>query len=338
MLQVRVEAIKPETADTATFYLKPVSGNPVVYKAGQFITLVINHHGEEIRRSYSLSSSPDEDLLSITVKRVANGEISRYLLTYAKVGDVWNVVEPAGRFTPPANARGKELFYFAAGGGIPPVYAHIKYLLKHEANCHLTLFYSNINPQSVIYKQQLDELASRHPDQLTVIHLLSSEVNRLNNILVEKLVKQHVKQNMNAAEFYLCGPFTYMRMVRLTLLYMGIVPGQIHRETFVLETVPASTAVSNFAPHKVRVYFNHEWHDLMTGENQTILQAALQNQLHLPYSCANGVCAACAVKCKSGQVTMVKNEVLTDDEIKQGWVLTCTGYAMNDGVQLDYDM
>jgi ferredoxin-NADP reductase len=338
MLQLRVESIKPETPDTATFYLKPVSGGRVQYKVGQFITLVINHHGEEIRRSYSLSSSPDEDLLSITVKRVANGEISRYLLTYAKPGDVWDVVEPAGRFTAPENASGKELLYFAAGGGIPPVYAHMKYLLKYVTDCRITLFYSNINPQSILYKQQLDELVAQHPQQLQIVHLLSSEMQRLNNIMVEKLVKQYVKKQMADAEFYLCGPFTYMRMVRLTLLYMGIEPEHIHRETFVLETVPVTTTVTNFAPHKIRIHFQDEWHDLMTGENQTILQAALQNQLHLPYSCANGVCAACAVKCKGGKVTIVKNEVLTDDELKQGWILTCTGYAASDDVELDYEL
>ncbi|WP_158825938.1 ferredoxin--NADP reductase [Mucilaginibacter lacusdianchii] len=338
MLQICVESIKTETPDTATFYLRPVSGERIPYKAGQFITLVVNHHGEEIRRSYSLSSSPDEDLLSITVKRVANGEISRYLLAYAKPGDVWDVVEPAGRFTVPNDAGNKELLYFAAGGGIPPVYAHLKYLLKHSTDCRITLFYSNINPQSIIYKKQLDELQTQHPQQLKIIHLLSSEVQRLNNIMVEKLVKQYVKKDIDDAEFYLCGPFSYMRMVRLTLLYMGIPPEHIHRETFVLETVPVSTSVTNFPPHKMRIHYQGEWHDLMTGENQTILQAALQNQLHLPYSCANGVCAACAVKCKSGKVTIVKNEVLTDDEMKQGWVLTCTGYAVSDDVQLDYEI
>lgn len=336
MLQLQVEAIKPEAPDTATFYLKPVSGQKVVYKAGQFITLVIDHHGEEIRRSYSLSSSPDEDLLSITVKRVQNGEISRYLLSYAQLGDIWNVVEPAGRFTVPDTSTPKELFYFVAGSGIAPVFAQLKYILAHQERYKITVFYSNQSAASIIYKRQLDELAALHPEQLSLHYLISDEGKRLNNIMVEQLAKQYAT-NFETAEYYLCGPFTYMRMVRLTLLYMGIEADHIHRENFVLETVPVSNAATNFSPRKLKIHFNNEWHDLMAGENQTILQAALQNQLHLPYSCGNGVCAACAVKCKSGQVIIVKNEVLTDSELQQGWVLTCTGYAASDDVQLDYE-
>jgi len=336
MLQLRVEAIKPETADTSTFYLKEVSGKRVIYKAGQFITLVIIHHGEEIRRSYSLSSSPDEDLLAVTIKRVPNGEITRYLHTYAKVGDVWNTVPPAGRFTVPEHTNQRELFYFAAGGGIPPIYAHIKYLLRHQPQVNITLFYSNIKPKSIIFKQQLEELAASHPQQLTVVHLLSSDARRLNNVMVEKLVRQYAKRDILQAGYYLCGPFTYMRMVKLTLLYMGINATHIHQENFVLETVPVTETTHTFPPQTLRIHYQNQWHDITAGENQTILQAALQNQLHIPYSCGSGVCAACAVKCTSGKVTIVKNEVLTDDELKQGWVLTCTGYAINDNVALDF--
>jgi ferredoxin-NADP reductase len=336
MLQLRVESIKPNTADTSTFYLKEVSGKRIAYKAGQFITLVINHHSEEIRRSYSLSSSPHEDMLAVTVKRIANGEITRYLHTYAKPGDIWNAVEPAGRFTLPSNPGGKTFVYFAAGSGITPAYAQTKYLLNQHVDCRIIIVYSNLSKSSIIFKGELAQLAQQNPDRFSIVHLVSDEGKRLNNIVVEQLLRQYMPQDFAQAEYYLCGPFTYMRMVRLTLLYMGIEADHIHKENFVLETVPVSSAVTNFPPQKLRIRYQNEWHDLIAGENQTILQAALQNQLPLPYSCANGVCAACAVKCKSGKVTIVKNEVLTDSELKQGWVLTCTGYAASDGVELDF--
>jgi ferredoxin-NADP reductase len=338
MLQLRVEAIKPETADTITFYLREVSGQPVPYKAGQFITLIINHHGEDIRRSYSLSSSPDEELLAVTVKRIPNGEITRYLHTYAKAGDVWNAVEPAGRFTLPADINGQTLVYFAAGSGITPAYAHFKHLLQQPVNFNILLFYSNLSERSIIFKDELNELASQNADRFTIVHLISDEGKRLNNIVAEQLVRKYLPQTFENALYYLCGPFTYMRMVRLTLLYMGIDDANIRKENFVLETVPASSNASIFPPQKVRIHYLNEWHDLQTGENQTILQAALQNQLHIPYSCGSGVCAACAVKCKTGKVTMVKNEVLTNAEIQQGWVLTCTGYAVSDNVELDFGL
>ncbi|CAM3723742.1 ferredoxin--NADP reductase [Mucilaginibacter galii] len=336
MLQLRVEAIEKENADTSTFYLKEVNGNKIAYQAGQFITLVINHHGEEIRRSYSLSSSPQEALLAVTIKRIPNGEITRYLHAYTKIGDVWNAVEPAGRFTPPQLSNDTTLFYFAAGSGIVPIYAHLKYLLRQQSSLKITLFYSNLNSQAIIFKQQLDELANAYPQQLNIVHLLSSEARRLNNIMAEKLVREYARAYLQQAQFYICGPFTYMRMVQLTLLYMGMESSQIHKENFVLETVPVSTTVTNFAPQKLRIFYQQEWHDIVVGENQTILQAALQNQLHIPYSCGSGVCAACAVKCTNGNVTIVKNEVLTDAELKQGWVLTCTGYAVSDDVVLDF--
>src|ERR1700710_1331029 len=115
MLQLKIEAIKWESRDTTTFFLSEISGRKIHYKAGQFITLVFSHHDEEIRRSYSLSSSPDEDLLSITVKRIANGEISRFLLTKVKPGDILNAVEPAGRFTITSPEAEKDIFLFAAG-------------------------------------------------------------------------------------------------------------------------------------------------------------------------------------------------------------------------------
>src|SRR5476651_851250 len=128
MLQLRVEAIKWEAADTATFYLSNVSGEKIDYRAGQFITLIFSHHHNEIRRSYSLSSSPNEKLLAITVKRIENGEISRFLLSKTKVGDIWDVLPPAGKFTTTDSTSAKDIVYFAAGSGIVPVYAQLKYI------------------------------------------------------------------------------------------------------------------------------------------------------------------------------------------------------------------
>src|SRR3982751_6908418 len=121
MLRLKIEAIEWETADTATFFLSELSGKKVPYKAGQFITLIFTHHDEEIRRSYSLSSSPDEELLSITVKRITNGEISRFMLTKVKPGDLINIIEPSGRFTIDKFDEPKDIFLFAGGSGITPV-------------------------------------------------------------------------------------------------------------------------------------------------------------------------------------------------------------------------
>ena len=336
MLRLKVEAIKWELPDTATFYLSETSGKKVAYKAGQFITLVFNHHDEEIRRSYSLSSSPDEPLLSITVKRIENGEISRFLLTKVHKGDILNAVEPAGRFTITAFEAEKDILLFAAGSGIVPIFSQLKYILKRGGKSRLTLIYSNQRTGSVLFYHELNALSSQHPGRLIIIHLLSSEGNRLNNLTVEKLVRQNVQFDPAKAEFYTCGPFTYMRMIRLTLIYMGLNPAQLRKENFVLETVPVTVGLKVFAPRKISINFNKETYDLVVGENQSILQAALQNDIALPYSCRVGDCSTCAAMCKTGKVEMVKNDVLTDADLADGWILTCTGHPLTDDVIIDY--
>lgn len=337
ILKLKVERIKWETQDTATFYLSNVSGGPVSYKAGQFLTLVFNHHNEEIRRSYSLSSSPDEPLLSITIKRISNGEISRFMLTKIKAGDVLNALAPAGRFIVSGYEQDKSILFFAGGSGITPIFSQVKYILNRPGKSRLTLIYSNQDANSILFKNELDQLAARHPGRFNIIHLLSSEANRLNADRVETLIRQLVTTELEKAEFYLCGPFPYMRMIRFALIYMGIEPNKIRRENFVLETVAVTGTATSFPPRNIRIRFKEEWHDLPVGENQSILQAALQNNLQLPYSCRNGVCSTCTARCISGQVIMVKNDVLTDADITSGLVLTCTGHPVSDGVEISFE-
>jgi ferredoxin-NADP reductase len=332
MLQLRVEDVKWELPDTATFFLQEVSGKKINYQAGQFITLIFSHHREQIRRSYSLSSSPNEALLAITVKRVANGEISRFLLTKVKPGDILNAVEPAGKFTITTSETGKDIFLFAAGSGIVPIFSQLKSALNSPGNSRFILVYSNQDEKSILFKEELNKLAAQNPQRILIIYLLSSETNRLNNIKVEQLVNRNLRYSMQNAEFYCCGPFAYMRMVRLTLLYMGIEPDNIRKENFVLDTVPVSPNTDNYPPRNIIVHYRNEVHDLTVGENQSILQAALQNNIQLPYSCRMGDCSTCAAICKSGKIMMEKNDVLTDADLTAGWILTCTGHPVTDDV------
>lgn len=330
MLQLRVDEIKRETADVATFYLSEVSGKKINYVAGQFITLVFSHRDEEIRRSYSLSSSPDEDRLAITVKRISNGEISRFMFTKVSPGDVLTAVEPAGRFILADANDDRSIIMFAAGSGITPVYSQIKDALTKPYTVPITLIYSSIDAQSIVFRKQLDELAAAHVDRFKIIYLLSSDARRLNNIMAEKLVRQYAPNGLAKVDFYLCGPFEYMRMVKLTLLYMGVDAARIRKENFVLDTVTVAASVLNYPPQKINLLFKGETYDIVAGENQSILQAALQNKIPMPYSCRAGVCSACAAKCVSGKVEMARNDVLTNEDMAAGWILTCTGHPVTD--------
>jgi ferredoxin-NADP reductase len=341
MLRLKVEAIKWETSDTATFYLSEVSGQKISYKAGQFITLIFSHHKDEIRRSYSLSSSPHEDFLSITVKRMENGEISRFLLTKTQVGDVWDALAPAGKFTVAAYDSAKDIFYFAAGSGITPVYAQIKYILAHAGHSNITLVYSSHKASSTLFYNDLNELAKNHPERFKVTYLFSvsedsSPRKRLNNELVVQLVNDSLKYLSAKAEFLICGPFVYMRMVKLTLTFMGFEPAQIRKENFVLETVSVSTNAVTFPPRQIKLHLGHKTYDVMVGENQSILQAALQNNIHIPYSCRAGICSTCTAICSSGKVEMSVNDVLTDEDLKAKWILTCTGHPVTDDVVIQF--
>ena len=335
MLQLRIEAIKWETADIATFYLKDTEGKRVSYQAGQFITLVFKHRDQEIRRSYSLSSAPAEDFLTITIKRIANGEISRYMLSKLRVGDILTAVEPAGRFTFKRLQSKTDLFLFAAGTGITPIFSLIKDRLSKVSKSKLTLFYSS-NNQEILFRARLDELAAKYPEHFAIVYLISSEGKRLNNLDIERLIKQYLNFKLEDAEFFLCGPFSYTRMLRLTLLYMGIDTNKIRSEKFVIDTIKVPGTLVSYPPGFVKINFKGERFDIAIGENQTILQAALQNGIQLPYSCRVGSCSTCAAICKSGKVVMSANEVLTDEDLKQGFVLTCTGHVIGDGVEITY--
>nr|WP_294942189.1 ferredoxin--NADP reductase [uncultured Mucilaginibacter sp.] len=336
MLELRVDGIKWELPDTATFYLVEKIVRPVRYRAGQFLTFIFNHHGEEVRRSYSLSSSPDDDRLAITVKRISNGEISRFLLSKVKVGDILTAANPAGIFTVGTYEAAKDLVYFAAGSGITPVLSHLKYILNRQGDSKLHLLYSNRDKHSILFHNELNELVAKYPNRLNITYLLSSEANRLNNYKVEQLVKQQLLYLLKEAEFYLCGPFAYMRMISLTLLYMGIAASQLHKENFVLETVPVTNPHKTYPPRNIRINYGGERHDIVAGENQSILQAALQNGIQLPYSCRHGICSACVAHCKTGKIEMARNEVLTPADLANGMILTCTGYAITEDVEIEY--
>jgi ferredoxin-NADP reductase len=334
MLQLRIEAVKWELPDTATFYLSGVNDERVHYKAGQFITLVFDHHQEEIRRSYSLSSSPDEELLAITIKRIDNGEISRFMLTKIRPGDILQAENPAGRFIISDTNVSKDIILFAAGSGIIPVFSQLKYALSRPGESRFILIYSNRDSRSVLFNDELNALTIAHLQRLKIINLLSNEGRRLNNYWVEQLVVQNAT-DINKAMFYLCGPFDYMRMVRLTLIYMGIEQSKIRRENFVIDTIVVPSNPRVFPPKTTRIKYHGETYDIVTGENQSILQAALQNGIKLPYSCQSGICSACTARCLSGSVEMVKNEVLTDADLAEGLILTCTGHAVSDGVVIE---
>ncbi len=337
-IQLRVKAFVSETYDAKTIFLEPLDGEKMVYESGQFLTLIVRHNDHEVRRSYSFSSWPGENNLSITVKRVTNGEISRYLLDHLKVGDVLEALPPAGRFTVTTQSDTKrDIFMFAAGSGITPMYSLLKKVLQLEPQTVITLLYSNTRERTIIFKDALEGLQAQFPSQLRLYHLLSEPSSewegmrgRLNNTLTEDWVKNKLLFEPKDALFFVCGPPIYMQVVQFTLGYMGFDETQIRKENFTIPTAIPQLPTSE--AHTIGLRYLGKDYQLLVPAYTNILKAALEAGIHLPYSCRGGRCSACIGKCISGKVGMIINDVLTERDLAQGWMLTCTGYPQDEEV------
>ena len=351
LLQLRIVRIQPESSDANSYFLESVDRQPVSYQAGQFLTLILTHHdrfagaggpnAHEIRRSYSLSSAPGESL-RLTIKRVQNGEISRYLHDTLRVGDVLTSLQPAGRFVLDKNQSG-DLILLGAGSGITPLFALLKQVLQTASTRRITLLYSNSNERSIIFREELNDLQRQFPDRFRLLYLLSSPPDdwkglkgRLNNVLLERLLPELVGVSKpETILFYICGPGDYMRMAQFTLIFSGFRTDQIRRENFVVEPVFIAPPPTIAQDRTVLLRFRGRDIEIQVPAYKSILQAALDEGLSLPYSCRGGRCSTCAAKCLSGSVHMTINDVLTDHDLTDGWVLTCTGYPESDGVVIE---
>lgn len=361
ILQLRIVRIKQEIAtatrtDTNSYFLEPTDGQPVSYRAGQFLTLILNHRTNgpndyEVRRSYSLSSAPGEPL-RLTIKRVTNGEISRFLLDTLRVGDVLTSLFPAGRFVLNPDQTG-DLVLLGAGSGITPLFSILKHVLHTEATRRVTLLYSNSNERSIIFRDELDELQRQYPDRFRLIYLLSNppddwpglrgsmRLGRLNNVMLDGVLPTLIgASERSSLRFYVCGPGDYMRMVQFTLVFSGIRPEQILRENFVIAPVVLTPPPALAQDRTVLLRFRNR--DRIAREvvitvpaYRSILQAALDEGIALPYSCRGGRCSTCIARCTAGSVHMTINDVLTERDLAEGWILTCTGYPAGDGVAIE---
>jgi ferredoxin-NADP reductase len=335
--QLQIIQIITETKDAKTFVLQPLNNWLPVYKAGQFLTLVFDTKYGEKRRSYSISSSPElNEPLSITIKKVENGEFSRLLLTHSKVGDILSTSGISGLFQLPENTDADQFFFLAAGSGITPCFSLIKILL-HSTNKNVVLVYSNRSEEETIFHQQLLLLQKQFPERLIIRFLFSSRGllrNRLSNWLLQQLLKEYLPEDSAKTLFYLCGPFEYMQTATITLLSEGIPSHNIKKENF--SSLPRKTKPipPDTAAHLVTVHFQDQVHQLTVQYPNSILAVAKASHIPLPYSCEAGRCGSCAATCIKGKVWMAYNEVLLDDEIAAGRILCCQAYPINGDISI----
>ncbi|TGE21703.1 ferredoxin--NADP reductase [Hymenobacter aquaticus] len=337
-----IQEIREEAPDTKSFVLAAPPGQEIQYQSGQYLTLVHQQHGQEIRRSYSISSAPAwHEPLTITVKRVDNGLLSRRLIDQARVGDPLLTLGAAGFFTLPEDiGRYRQLVLLAAGSGITPIFSLLKTALRDYPHLRVLLVYSNRTPATTIFRAALAQLAGQYAAQLHLELLYSNDPNlaraHLHKELLETLVARYAPTPPAQTLAYLCGPLNYMRMGTYGLHEAGLPLSHIRRELFNTgaATVPHSIPPDTDA-HPVTIRLRGQEHRVLVQYPQTILQAARRQGLVLPYSCEAGQCGNCAARCTQGTIWMATNEVLTERETTRGLVLTCTGYPVGGPATLE---
>lgn len=339
--EIVITHIRNEAKDVKTFTLAAADGVPIIYQAGQFLTFVFNRYGKEERRSYSVSGAPAlNEPVNITLKRVDNGAYSRWFIDNAKEGDVLQITGAAGLFTLPKNAQDyKQLFFFAAGIGITPIYSLIKEALHAQPHLHITLIYSNNRQADVVFAAELKQLAAQFSKQFRVEFLYSNSFNlsraRLNKMLLPILLEEYALAEKQETLYYLCGPFAYMRMVTITLEELGIPADHVRKENFDTRIYAHKVEPPDKAQHAVTLLIGDELHTIPVQYPATILSAARANHITIPYSCETGRCGSCVALCTQGRVWMSYNEVLTDADIAAGKVLTCVGHPVGGDVVLE---
>jgi ferredoxin-NADP reductase len=333
-LHFTIKDIVQETPEVSSFVLSPE--RPFKYKAGQFLTLVRGEGENEVRRSFSFSSHPLDQYPKITLKRIPNGEISRWLFDHVKVGDRVKAIEASGLFTYPEDPGSYDsIVFLAAGTGITPIFSLIREALIREDNLDLHLIYSNRSPQQTVFLKQLEQLSS---DKLKIHLYFSNDFDlqraRFSRLALEKFLEKNMTSPARTL-FYLCGPHFYMQNITITLLTEGVPEDNIRREVF----FNPEPAVVNIPPdedmHTVTVKYEGNVYSLKVQFPKSILQTAKAQGIMLPYSCEAGRCGTCAATCTRGEVWMLRNEVLLDKEMAKGRVLTCTGFAVGGDADLE---
>ena len=345
-LHLTVKDITEETSDTKTIHFWHPIHDTLHYLAGQFLTVIPNIAGEKPRRSYSLSSSPATDMSpAITVKRIAGGLVSNFLCDNVKVGDSLEVIEPMGNFViePDADAT-KNYVFVGAGSGVTPLMSMIKTLLHKEPKSKIHLIYGSRHEDQIIFKKQLDVLEKDYADRFTVLHVISQPAanwpglkGRINQASTVYYLKQELGIDIAKAHYYLCGPLEMMEEVQRALGIFEVPSSQIHKELFNSAPSVETAASDNDVAREITLIYEGKEHQVTVQPHETILEAALEADLDIPYSCQAGMCTACMGLCKSGKVGMDEEDGLTPGEIAKGYILTCVAHPLSAGVVIDLD-
>lgn len=344
---LKVKEIIQETKEAISIVFEQPA-NKISYKSGQFLTLIAPVQGKEVRRAYSLCSSPFVDAdLAVTVKRVELGLMSNYLADNLKVGQTLKVMEPMGQFTTEFNTKNKRhLIMFAGGSGITPMMSIIKSTLTQEPESIVSLIYCNRDVDSIIFRDTLAKLETQYEGRLHVIHVLDNAPMNwqgysglLNHEMLAKLFERIPDWGIEKSTYLMCGPEGMMKNAETLLSERNIPQGKIFKESFVQGTIDKketeAPASDELQAREVTVRYDGQEFKFIVEPSNTILQTALDQGIDLPYSCQSGLCTACRGKALSGKVKLDEEEGLSQSERAEGYVLTCVGHPLTDDVVIE---
>ena len=345
--KLTIKEIKKETNNAVSILFDiPTDLKPEFqFVPGQYINLKKEIAGEELRRAYSICSSPKSGDLRIAVKAVDNGTFSVFATTILKAGDVLEVGKPEGKFVLETSATHKKNYLaIAAGSGITPIMAMIKAVLTEEPTSTFTLIYGNKTEADTIFKTEIDALQKMYPATFNVQYLYSraQHENALFGRIDQGNINFVVKNKFKEISFdnaFLCGPEPMINVAKETLIENGINENAIHFELFStpITTEETITNTTFEGDCEITVLVDDEETTFTMDAKTTILTAALKEGLDAPYSCQGGICSSCLAKVTEGKATMEKNTILSEQEIKDGLILTCQAHPTTSKITVDYD-
>lgn len=364
---LKVKDVINETAEavSVSFSIPGDQEELFQYEAGQYVTLRFEIDGKDVRRAYSMSSSPLDNTTTVTVKRVEGGLVSNYINTNLKSGTNVKVMPPQGKFTTTFSADQQRDFYlFGGGSGITPLMSILKTVLENEPKSTVHLFYGNQDENNIIFKSALDQLEKKYQGQLKVEHILADPIREKPTGFKALLKKGKItwpgkvgvpdSANTNAfldnhpphtkeSIYFICGPGPMMDSVESVLLKRGVDAKAIHIERF--SSTPPQDQQAGAAPMtgvvgeaKLKVTLDGKIIETTVPAGKTILDTLLDMKIEPPYSCTSGSCSTCMAKVKLGTVKMDACYALDDDEIADGFILTCQAHPTSAEVEINFDI
>ncbi|MFH0296156.1 1,2-phenylacetyl-CoA epoxidase subunit PaaE [Bradyrhizobium sp. 31Argb] len=349
--RLAVHDLRRETADaiSMTFAIPKELASDYSFAPGQYLTLRTMLDGEEVRRSYSICSGPDDGELRIAVKKVDGGAFSNWAAEDLKTGDELDVMTPTGRFgVAPAPEEARIYVGFAAGSGITPILSIIKGVLAREPQSRFFLFYGNRSTSGMLFLEELEELKDRFMQRFSLFHVISGEEQdipilhgRLDGEKVRVLLRSLVPA-ASVDHVFICGPIGMSEEIEVTCRELGLGDDKIHVERFVSEfggKPRPKKIVERGAPPKAMasLIIDGKRREVPVADGEAILDAALRAGIDLPFACKGGMCSTCRAKLVEGKAEMELNYSLEPWELQAGFILTCQARPCSDKVVVDYD-